>query len=47
LKHRRIGLNPDEYKVIDIVLQVIRYYRLTTTPRIAGGWVRNKVCVRV
>jgi hypothetical protein len=32
-----------EKKVFSFLLEVVRHYRLGTTLRVAGGWVRDKV----
>ena len=41
---RRINITPDEQRVFALFLAVNEHYKLGCTIRVAGGWVRNKVC---
>ncbi|KAG2379003.1 hypothetical protein C9374_007641 [Naegleria lovaniensis] len=38
-----IHITEQEQKIFDFLLQVNDYYKLGTTLRVAGGWVRNKL----
>lgn len=40
----RIDLTKKEEKIFQRLLDVIRHFKLETQLRVAGGWVRDKVC---
>ena len=40
---RDIALNSSERKLFGLLCAVVRHYKLGTTVRVAGGWVRNKL----
>lgn len=39
-----IDLTDKEKQIFDRLLQVLRHFNLQTQLRVAGGWVRDKVC---
>jgi len=39
--------NENEAKLFDLLCAVIRHFGLSTTMRVAGGWVRDKLIGRV
>jgi hypothetical protein len=43
LRDRKIVLSDEENQIFDIVIRSLESKRLTTVPRVAGGWVRDKV----
>lgn len=40
-----IDLTDKERQIFDRLLQVLRHFNLHTQLRVAGGWVRDKVCL--
>ena len=42
-KIEKIMLDKEEEEIIDLLLSVLKEFKLETTLRIAGGWVRDKV----
>ena len=38
-----VALDPSERKIFGLLCAVVRHYKLGTTVRVAGGWVRNKL----
>lgn len=40
----QIRLTQSEQELFELFRAVLRRYELNTTVRVAGGWVRDKVC---
>ncbi len=42
---QNVRLNASEQGIFELLLSTLRHFRMNTQLRVAGGWVRDKVCV--